>query len=199
MGTVKGGNTYETNVTYNVTDATGLTVFVQSPATIKIAVIAESTITANFINKTINVAPDVVTQFNVLELVATQLGHPPFTVFVDQYDFSDPNMSDWVTTSPTTRLIIVNFSAQVQTATDLSTNNTISTMLGGGGSSLATRQIDLSGDITTNLRSADGTVFDAPVSTPPATGSYTITLKLRVVDSLGLSTSGTSIVTLNVP
>lgn len=211
MSKVMGGNTYTTNVAYSATDSAGTTAYAIKQATVSVRVLAESYVTANFLNKTLTIPDGEVTYLNIPDLLIVQLGHAPFKYYVDSVTYTapegkDPNtvgtVTNWFIPTATSRRFAANRSTNSVTLTDLSDQNVITQAIGGGNNLLSPQLVNLSGENTSLVSQANGTTSTIPATSYTAEnlqGTYYLTLKLRVVDSLGISTTGTSIVTLIVP
>lgn len=189
---VAGGNSYTTNVTYKVTDSRGTSATTSTPASVTVNVLAENYMTANFVSRSRNILLGALVDIPALDFISVQLGHAPFTFFVDNIEFNDPSMANWVSISPTGRYIIVNSTTSDVTWQDMG-DRTLITQTASDWISRPSNPIELDRPALD-----DGSTFVVGPATLPPPGAYTATLALRVVDSKGLSVSGTATLTLYV-
>ena len=176
------GNTYTTNITYQVADSSGTPLVTSVVATISVYVQAETMNTVQFVSTAHAFTAGQSVSYSTAECIHVQLGHPPFTWNVTSVSMSS-GASAFIKSSPSNELLVVNNSAYPVTYQDYAPTDNITGLWNGG--------LQLSGQT--------GQSFTIPAyAGAPTAGVYTVTLGITVTDSTGVSTSGTSIITLIV-
>ena len=176
------GNTYTTNITYQVADSSGTPLVTSVVATISVYVQSETMNTVQFVSTVHAFTVGQSVTYSTAECIHVQLGHQPFTWNVTSISMSS-GASAFIKASPSNELLVVNNSAYPVTYQDYAPTDNITGLWNGG--------LQLSGQT--------GHSFTIPAyAGAPTAGVYTITLGITVTDSTGVSTSGTSIITLIV-
>ena len=176
------GNTYTTNVTYQVADSSGVPLITSAVATLSVYVQPETMNTVQFVSATHAFTVGQSTVYSTAECIHVQLGHPPFTWSITSISMS-PGASAFIKASPSNELLVVNNSAYPVKYQDYAPTDNIIGLWNGG--------VQLSGQT--------GQTFTIPAYVgAPTAGVYTVTLGITVVDSTGVSTSGVGTITVIV-